>query len=629
MSLPSYDVSNSCFKGGQISEFSSSWRKISSDPWLLGTVEGVQIPFIELPVQEREPQPFRLAREESDFVDRELDSFLNKGVIEEVESTQGQVVSNIFLRPKKDGSFRLILDLTWVNLHIQYEHFKMHSLQTAVNMMRPNCWMGSIDLKDAYYSVLVRKEDRKFLRFRWGGRLFEFRVLPNGLACAPRIFTKLLSPVFAKLREKGHECFPYIDDSFVVVDDAGRCRQSVVELEGTLKSLGFVVHPEKSVVEPTRSLTFLGFQLDSEQFRIYLTQEKTEKLVRAGEDLLGRSFPTIREVAGFIGLTIAFAQAFKYAEAHTKWLEIEKAEALRRARGDFDQRMQITDRGRSDIQWWLENVDRSGRLIRVPKPNLTLHTDASNEGWGAHVGERSTGGRWSPEEGEDHINVLELRAIRFGLQSLCEAREVHIKIMTDNTTALAYVKHQGGVKSIPCNLEASLIWEWCEQRDIWLTIAHIPGVENVLADFKSRNFLDNIEWEVNDKIFKKVVKVLGQPDIDLFASRLNRKTEKFVSWQPDPEAFAIDAFSFNWSDMFFYAFPPFSCVTQTIEKIVEEGASGILVVPWWPTQPWWGRLISLGLRHIRFRKSMDNLIPSGNPENAHFLNRAPLGAFRF
>ena len=629
MSLPAKDFATSTFVGGQISKFPSAWRKISSDPWLLGVVKGVEIPFVQTPVQEREPYPYKLAGEESDFVDKELDTFLSKGIIEEVELVQGQVISNIFLRPKKDGSFRLILDLTWTNLHVEYEHFKMHSLQTALHMMRPDCWMGSIDLKDAYYSVLIREKNRKFLRFRWRNRLFEFRVLPNGLACAPRIFTKLLSPVFAHLRERGHECFPYIDDSFVVADSEEKCRQSLKELGDVLTSLGFVLHPDKPVTTPTRSLTFLGFQLDSDEFRVFLTEEKKGKVVRAAVDLLERQTPSIREVAGFIGLTIAFSQAFKFGEAHTKLVEIEKAQSLREAKGNFDAQMQLSNRARQDIRWWIENIECSGKLVRMPKAKVTLHTDASNEGWGAHTDVHSTGGRWSQEEEEDHINVLELRAVRFGLQSLCEMEQTHIKIMTDNTTALAYVKHQGGVKSLPCNDEALKIWEWCEQRDNWLTIAHIPGVDNVLADFKSRNFADNIEWELNENIFQKVIKVFGQPDIDLFASRLNRKTEKFVSWQPDPEATAIDAFSLDWSDSYFYAFPPFSCVALTIEKIVEEGASGILVVPWWPTQAWWGRLISLGLRRLKFRKKKNNLLPSGKPENVQFLSSAPLGAFRF
>ena len=184
-----------------------------------------------MPQQEREPRPYKLSEEESEFVDTEL-------VIEKVTALEDQVVSNVFLRPKKDGKYRMILDLTWVNTYVEYEHFKMHSLQTALDMMRPDCWMAYIDLKEAYYAVPVAEVHRKFLRFRWGGELYQFRVLPNGLACTPRIFTKILNPIFAYLKEQGVEAFQYIDDSFIVADSAERCEESVKVLSQTLESLG-------------------------------------------------------------------------------------------------------------------------------------------------------------------------------------------------------------------------------------------------------------------------------------------------------------------------------------------------------------------------------------------------------
>ena len=164
---------------------------------------------------------------------------------------------------------------------------------------------------------------------------------------------------------------------------------------------------------------------------------------------------------------------------------------------------------------------------------------------------------------------------------------------------------------------------------MWLTIAHVPGVENCLADFISRNFQDNLEWSLGDRLFDRIVQCFGHPQIDLFASRLNKKVDRYVAWTPDPGAFAIDAFSIDWSCYFFYAFPLFSVVSRAIEKILEEEAEGILVVPHWATRPWWGRLSSLHLRKIQFRPKKGNLVPIGNPENGAMLSRSPLVAYRF
>ena len=130
----------------------------------------------------------------------------------------------------------------------------------------------------------------------------------------------------------------------------------------------------------------------------------------------------------------------------------------------------------------------------------------------------------------------------FGLKSLCDVRGKTVKVFTDNMTAVAYVRRQGVVKSLDCNAIAQVIWSWCEVKGIWLRVAHIPGVENKLADFKSRNFADNVEWTLSDKIYTKVEQIFGSLEVDLFATRLNAKVAKYVSWKPDPDAFAIDAF---------------------------------------------------------------------------------------
>ena len=617
------------FKAGQIASYKYAWKQITHDPWILHVVSGFNIPFVEIPIQNREPFPYKLSDLEKQAADVEIEKLLKKRVLEKVEDIPGQVISNIFFRPKKDGSFRMILDLTWVNKFVEYQHFKMCSLGTAKDMLRRNCWMASIDLKDAYYSVPVAFQDRRFLRFRWKGVLYQYSVMPNGLACAPRFFTKLLNPVFAYLRSNGHECFQYIDDSFIVADTYNDCIDSLKEVVQVLQSLGFVIHPDKSVFQPNTTITFLGFALDSQEMVVSLTKDKVEKFCRAGIQLLQKESASIREVAGLVGLIIAYSQAFDYGLAHVKYIENEKIEALKISRGNFDVPMSLSEKAKEDIRWWLRNIGSSAKHVEVASPDVVIFADASQEGWGAHMGSQTAGGRWTEEEAESHINVLELRAIYLALKSFCKSPCQHVRIMTDNTTALAYIKHMGGVRSLQCNDIAHEIWLWCEQRCIWLTVAHIPGVENVLADYKSRHFSDNVEWMLNPKIFGKICQRFGLPQVDLFASRLNKQVELYVSWLPDPGSIAVDAFSIPWTNMFFYAFPPFSCIAHCIQKILQEGASGILVVPMWPTQPWWARLNNLGLPHMNIRTRNHNLLPVGKPKNVQFLNKCPLGIYLF
>ena len=625
MGFPLFHTAKNFVPGG-IARYVREWEKVSGDPWVRETVKGVKIPLTQTPVQVREPFPFRLSEVEKNILREELKKLEVKGVIEKAQPEIGQFISNVFLRPKPNGEFRLILDLTELNKFVVYEHFKMTSLQTALDMLRGQAWMGSVDLKDAYYSVGIDVADRKFVRFYWEGQLYQFVGMPNGLACAPRLFTKLLKPVFAALREEGHECFPYIDDSFVVADSWEQCQASLRALCNMLDQLGLVVHQDKSVLTPTQDLTFLGFEIDSVGLKVRPTIEKREKFLRAAEDALGKTRLSIREVAGLVGLMIAYQVGVQYGGAHIKALEKDKIKALAKKKGNFDAMMAISKEGKEDIEWWVSEIGSAEKMIRLESPEVEICTDASTQGWGAHRGTTTSGGRWTQVEQESHINVLELRAILFGLQSLCSEQDEFIRILTDNTTALAYVKHMGGVRSDECNEVAKEIWDWLEQRNLWVVIAHIPGSENDIADYKSRNFQDNLEWEVKQKNFQKICRVFGTPDVDLFASRLNRKVETYVAWNPEPGAWRIDAFSFKWSNAFYFVFPPFSLVGRVVQKLVADGTKAVVVAPNWPAQPWFARLMSVAKRKLTFRKRKGNLQNQGNPDNYDFVNSCPLVA---
>ena len=77
------------------------------------------------------------------------------------------------------------------------------------------------------------------------------------------------------------------------------------------------------------------------------------------------------------------------------------------------------------------------------------------------------------------------------------------------------------------------IWSWAVKKYIWISVSQVPGVENNIADLKSRYFYDNKEWSLNPYMFEKVCEKFGKPEIDLFATRLNAKCELYVSFKPE------------------------------------------------------------------------------------------------
>ena len=188
--------------------------------------------------------------------------------------------------------------------------------------------------------------------------------------------------------------------------------------------------------------------------------------------------------------------------------------------------------GISELNWWLCNLDSSCNTIRCPPVDVTLYSDASLQGWGAVMNKKSTGGMWLPAESEQHINYLELLAAFFALQCFYSSLSgKHVKTMIDNTSAVFQVNNMGTCHSEECNSLVVQIWEFCISHNIpWLTAAHIPGSFNVIADGESRHFhSQDTEWILNSELLTRAFRTLNfQPEIDLFAPRLNRQLPVFL-----------------------------------------------------------------------------------------------------
>lgn len=217
----------------------------------------------------------------------------------------------------------MILDLSLFNEFVNWKHFKMFNLDTALHLTSRGSFMASIDLSDAYYSMSIDHSSRKYLRFRWNNDLYQYTCLPNGISSAPRDFTKLLHPVFSLLRNKGSTCFSYIDDSFIVEPDYDSCLTTVKRLIYYLEHCGFFIHPDKSVLQPSTKLVFLGFQIDSQAMEVTLTDKKKQKMYDLCSSYLQtKNHLTIRKVAALVGLMNAYEPGSTYAGNYINYIKI-------------------------------------------------------------------------------------------------------------------------------------------------------------------------------------------------------------------------------------------------------------------------------------------------------------------
>ena len=76
--------------------------------------------FCSPPVQFDIPRPIKFSMQETANVDAHITKFLEKGIIVESSHEDGEFISNIFLQPKKDGSYRMILNLKDLNTFVTF-----------------------------------------------------------------------------------------------------------------------------------------------------------------------------------------------------------------------------------------------------------------------------------------------------------------------------------------------------------------------------------------------------------------------------------------------------------------------------------------------------------------------------
>ena len=245
---------------------------------------------------------------------------------------------------------------------------------------------------------------------------------------------------------------------------------------------------------------------------------------------------------------------------------------------------------KKELEWWRDHLKmNNGRSILFSEKQETIFMDVSKQGWGAHLNLEKIGSRWIWEEKVNtHINILELKAAFFALQVfLSQLKRQHIQFGIDNKTAVAYINKLGGTHSHRLTSLALEMCNFAAERKLTLSAVYVPGEENQIADKKSRVFQDSLEWMLHPAVFQALQKEAGCFDIDLFATRVNHQASAFVSWRPQPEAIAIDAFNVKCDFHLAYLFPPFCMIERFFQKIQQDQSHCVLITPVWKSRPWY------------------------------------------
>ena len=231
-------------------------------------------------------------------------------------------------------------------------------------------------------------------------------------------------------------------------------------------------------------------------------------------------------------------------------------------------------------QWQDPSFLTSGIPIRPFQADFTIFTEASTQGWGAHMGDSQISDTWAPLDRQLHISCLELKAVEAVLHHWAPVLQGHqVMIARDNSTVVSYINKQGGTRPHTLLRLVVELFMWLQAQNIVVRVRHILGCLNVIADHLSRpNQPIPTEWSLHPKIVSRIFGVWGTPVVDMFATVLNSSCLRFQSHEHD-------ALSQDWQGRSMYMFPPFPLLNKVIQKLRStQEAEVILIAPWWPKQ---------------------------------------------
>jgi hypothetical protein len=578
------------------------------------------------------------------WVDAEVARLVEAGAVEAVASRPA-VVSPLLLAPKPGPKrWRLVIDMRMLNAALPARAAKAERLADLLRLAGRGWWAVTWDLEAGYHHVDVAPASRGLLGFGWTGRWYRFRVLPFGLSLSPWAFVHVVRAAVAHWRALGLRVWVFMDDFALVAPTREEVLAARMVLESELDALGWVRAPGKGSWEPTQRFVVLGMVVDLAEGRVCALPEKAAAVAAACGALARCAAPTVREVASVAGRLAALDPCWSLARLMARPLLAVVAAALppgaaalwtwdgsaqadrmallaREVRAAYRSRCSL---GPAAAAVLAEAVALLGAPAEIWRPAWTppavyhLYTDASTTGWGGVLdgcrGRTTVGGPWPSSAAAavpGAINRLELAAVSRSLDALAAplaGRSVHLHV--DSRVALAVLRKG----SAAAHLHALALEVWRRAAALHVRIVGVSWVASAdnPADGPSRSWecawdeppaprfaaptLD--DWGLAPACVPRLERLWGPLTVDAFAAPGASCLPRYWSRWPAAGAAAVDAFAQPWTSEHLLLVPPFRLLHRVLAYLADQGASGVLVVPQWPAQAWWPRLLEVAVAWV-------------------------------
>ena len=214
------------------------------------------------------------------------------------------------------------------------------------------------------------------------------------------------------------------------------------------QELGWMVNLQKSELEPKQTFEFVGYKYDLSQGLVLPTQNRWESILQKLESILTKPSCRVRKFMSLIGLLTATEKQVPLGRLHMRPIQWHLKRHWR-VPESLEKEIPVPRSLHPHLLWWTKETNvLTGQPLHPLSHAVQIFTDASKEGWGAHLGDITARGIWSVPESHLHINFLELKAVLLALkrfQPLVQGKVV--LVATDNTTVVAYINKEGGMRS--------------------------------------------------------------------------------------------------------------------------------------------------------------------------------------
>lgn len=306
--------------------------------------------------------PRRLPFTEREIVDTQVEKWIENGIVEPCYS---DYASPVVVTKKKDGSSRVCIDYRRLNLKIIKDRFPLPLIEDVLDKLQEARVFSTLDLKNGFFHVSVKKQSRRFTSFVTDKGQFQFLKVPFGLCNSPAVFQRYINIIFRDLTNLGI-VLPYMDDLIIPSRDEDQALERLQMVLDRSKEYGLEINFKKCQFLK-RCVEFLGHRI--EEGKLYPSEYKTKAVLK---------FPipnSIKDVQSFLGLTNYFRKFIPtYSLIARPLSDLLKKDAT----------FKFQD---NEIQAFakLKEILAAKPVLKIYQQGapMELHTDASKNGYGA------------------------------------------------------------------------------------------------------------------------------------------------------------------------------------------------------------------------------------------------------